>query len=97
MNEYNLPKDKNLQDGVYDLTDIEYQDQYEPFCKKQWDEWVQKYPEAVFCSPYNMYRHFLLSKRPSKVEPVGTALITEGHATIWENCPVRVLIAFESD
>lgn len=101
-----LEEDKIVEDGVYDLTDIEYiripdrMDGNHPDYQACLD-FVNKHPEFVHASAYETEFDFLLSSMPLKIDRDKTKIIGSGFnygsTNIIENAPARILILAEND
>ena len=93
-------EDRYVQDGVWDLEDIEVINAGYPSKKTELDKFKEKYPNYATAEPYDTQGRILLSKKPTKkVKYTDFASSFEGHGScaMIENCPKRILILGQAD
>jgi hypothetical protein len=92
--------ERYVEDGVWDLEDIEVLNIQSKSGRTKATEFKEKYPDWAIAEPYDTYGSILLSRKPTKrVEYTDFAGSFEGHGScaMIENCPKRILILGQSD
>ncbi len=93
--------DDGLDDGVYDITDIDYLFVYYRTDIKKIEEFKKKYPNWYECTAYGVEGLYLLSEKPTKEIKIDNNYHPnfEGHGTLTviDNCPRRIIIIGEND
>jgi glycerol-3-phosphate cytidylyltransferase-like family protein len=90
-----------VKDGIYDITDIDYFmfdcGRVYPKDKKEFREFVEKYPNFVIADPYETEQKIALSEMPTKKVKYNGSGFNHGSSNIIANCPSRILICAEND
>lgn len=93
-------KDRYLEDGIYDIEDIEFIEVLEPPYKEveKIENFIRKYPDFYIASAYETQSTILLSREPMKFkgEQIGSEF-NYGSTNILKNCPKNILILAEND
>jgi hypothetical protein len=101
QNEESEPEDKRwVNDGVWDLEDIEVLDVETKSGREKAKEFKEKYPDWAIASPYDTMAEILLSRKPTKfLKYTDFSNSFEGHGScaMIEDCPKRILILGQSD
>jgi hypothetical protein len=100
----NLVSGRFLEDGYYDVTDMEYidlgVDHLRRTATKEAEEFVERHSdkEVWAVSAYETYTVMLFAGKPRKInilaagKPVG-----HGACTVLDNCPKSILLVAEND
>lgn len=92
---------KSLDDGVYDMTGIEFvvDDENKDRNKRNLEGFIKKYPDFLLASAYETDERILVATRPPRVrvENLLGGGFNYGSTNIIINCPKTVLILAEND
>lgn len=95
-----IPEDKYLDEGIYDVTNIEFFSFNEDEKKIKHEE-IQKFildhPNYMIADAYDIYFTFILAEKPNQIRTSIGSGFNYGSNNIITNCPQSILIIAEND